>query len=83
MTNIRITGDDEATGECAKVYEEWRAATGRHVVPGILKCFSARPDFLRQVIDFSNSVQFSAGHLDRRMKEMIASYVSALNQCDY
>ena len=83
MTNIRVTGDDEATGECGRVYDAWRAATGRSVVPGILKCFGARPDFLAQVISVSDTVHFSDGPLDRRTKEMIASYVSAVNACDY
>jgi hypothetical protein len=32
---------------------------------------------------FSTTVHFSEGHLTRRVKEMIASYVSALNQCPY
>jgi Carboxymuconolactone decarboxylase family len=82
-TKIRIIEDAEATGETAAVYEEWRAATGRHQVPGILKCFGARPDFLREVMQFSNTVHFSEGHLSRRYKEMIASYVSYLNRCPY
>ncbi len=81
--NINVVADDEATGECAKVYDEWRASRGRRMVPGILKCFSARPDFLRQVIAFSDGVHFSEGHLSRRTKEMIATYVSALNHCPY
>ncbi len=83
MTNIRIVNDDEATGDVAKAYDEWRALRGRKVVPGIIKCFSARPDFLRKVIAFSDTVHFSEGHLTRRTKEMIATYVSALNHCPY
>lgn len=83
MPNIPVIGDAEANGEVAKVYDEWRAKSGRHVVPSILKCFSARPDFLRQVIAFSDNVHFSEGHLPRRNKEMIATYVSALNHCPY
>jgi hypothetical protein len=83
MPKIRLIEDDEATGEVAKVYDEWRQLRGRHQVPGILKSFSARPDFLRQVIAFSDNVHFSPGHLDRRTKEMIASYVSELNHCPY
>jgi hypothetical protein len=80
---IAVVGDDEASGLVAEVYDEWRKNTGRQIVPGILKCFSARPDFLRQVIAFSNNVHFSDGHLLRRHKEMIATYVSALNHCPY
>jgi hypothetical protein len=83
VTKIRINEDAEATGETAAAYDFWRAATGRHQVPGILKCFGARPDFLRQVIEFSNTIHFSEGHLTRRHKEMIASYVSYLNRCPY
>ena len=82
-TKIRITEDAEATGDTAAAYDYWRAGSGRKQVPGIIKCFGARPDFLRQVVDFSNTIHFSEGHLARRHKEMIASYVSFLNRCPY
>ena len=82
-TKIRIIEDDEATGDTAASYEYWRQGSGRKQVPGIIKCFGARPDFLRQVIDFSNTVHFSSGHLSRLHKEMIATYVSYLNHCPY
>lgn len=80
---INLIEDADATGELAKVYDEWRAHSGRQQMPGILKCFSHRPDFLRQVMAFSNGVHFSQGHLDRKTKEAIASYVSYLNRCPY
>jgi len=81
---IRIIQDGEATGDTAAAYDYWRSGSGgRHQVPGIIKCFGARPDFLRQVVDFSNTIHFSEGHLQRRHKEMIASYVSYLNRCPY
>jgi hypothetical protein len=82
-TKIRITEDAAATGDVAEAYDFWRKGSGRTQVPGIIKCFGARPDFLRQVIEFSNAVHFSQGHLTRRHKEMIASYVSFLNRCPY
>jgi hypothetical protein len=80
---IKIIEDAEATGAVAEAYDFWRASSGRHKVPGIIKCFGARPDFLRRVVEFSNGVHFSEGHLTRRHKEMIASYVSFLNRCPY
>jgi hypothetical protein len=80
---IRLIQDAEATGETAAVYDQWRAKSGRNQMPGILKCFGMRPDFLRQVMKFSDTVHFSEGHLSRRYKEMIASYVSFLNRCPY
>jgi len=82
-TKIRITEDAEATGDTFAAYDYWRKGSGRQQVPGIIKCFGARPDFLRQVVDFSNTIHFSQGHLTRRYKEMIASYVSYLNRCPY
>src|SRR6202161_4496349 len=80
---IKLIEDRDATGEVAQVYDEWRAKSGRQQMPGILKCFSHRPDFLREVMRFSDTVHFSAGHLDRRTKETIASWVSWLNRCPY
>ena len=82
-TKIRVTQDHEATGDTAAAYDFWRKGSGRNQVPGIIKCFGARPDFLRQVVEFSNTVHFSQGHLTRRHKEMLASYVSFLNRCPY
>jgi hypothetical protein len=82
-TKIKITEDAEATGDTLAAYDFWRAGSGRQQVPGIIKCFGSRPDFLRQVVEFSNTVHFSEGHLSRRQKEMIASYVSFLNRCPY
>jgi hypothetical protein len=82
-TKIRIIEDAEARGETAAAYDFWRAGSGRQKVPGIIKCFGARPDFLRRVIELGNTIHFSEGHLSRRYKEMIASYVSYLNRCPY
>lgn len=84
MPFINWIEDEDATGELAEVYRAYKDANPhRPRMPEILKCFSLRPDFLRQVIEFSSAVHFSNGHLDRRTKEMIATYVSGLNQCPY
>jgi hypothetical protein len=80
---IGLIQDADASGDTAVAYDEWRAKSGRTQMPGILKCFGQRPDFLRQVMQFSDTVHFSEGHLSRRYKEMIASYVSYLNRCPY
>ena len=82
-TKIKVIEDRDATCEVAQIYDEWRAKSGRQQMPGILKCFSHRPDFLRQVMQFSDTVHFSQGHLDRKTKEAVASWVSWLNRCPY
>jgi uncharacterized peroxidase-related enzyme len=78
-----VIEDADATGEVAEAYDYWRASSGRTKVPGILKSLSARPDFLKQAVDVSNTLQFSDGHLSRRHKEMIGSHASYLNSCPY
>lgn len=83
QTKIKLIEDVDATGDVAAVYDEWRKKSGRQLMPGILKCMSYRPDFLRQVMEFSDTVHFSEGHLNRRQKEAIASWVSYLNRCPY
>jgi hypothetical protein len=84
VARIRWIREDEATGDAASAYAEWLSTNpGRPGVPDILKCFSLRPDFFRQVVGFSNGVHFCDGHLKYRVKEMIATLVSALNQCPY
>jgi hypothetical protein len=80
---IPVIQDADAAGEVAEVYDMWRAKSGRQVMPGILKCFSHRPDFLRDVLKFGDTVHFSEGHLTRKTKEAIASWVSYLNRCPY
>ena len=84
MPRIRWVNEQVATGEIARVYEEWFAVNpGRPEIPGILKCLSQRPDLLRGIIEISDRVHFAEGFLTRRIKEMIATYVSALNRCPY
>lgn len=76
--------ESAATGPLAEAYAAYRAKhPDRERVPDILQCFCHRPDFLRQVDDFSHSLHFADGHLTRRVKEMIATLVSGLNHCPY
>ena len=82
-TKIKLIEDADARGDIAQAYDEWRAKSGRQQMPGILKCFGHRPDFLRDVMRFGDTVHFSEGHLSRKTKEAIASWVSWLNRCPY
>ncbi|TPW07528.1 MAG: hypothetical protein FD129_2554 [bacterium] len=83
MARIQWVDESDAEGEAAEVYRRYMQGAGRDYVPDILKCFSLRPDFLLQVMEFSRTVHFSDGHLDRAMKERIATFVSGLNRCPY
>jgi uncharacterized peroxidase-related enzyme len=82
VTKIPVVEENEASGQVADAYEYWRAASGRAEIPGLWKALSARPDFLRQAVDFSGLMLFSDGHLSLRHKEMIGAFASHLNGCD-
>lgn len=84
MTNIHCIDEEGATGDLAEIYREWRLKNpGRPGIPGIFRCFSRRPDFLRRVMEFSDEIHFRDGHLTRRVKEMLATLVSGINRCPY
>jgi uncharacterized peroxidase-related enzyme len=82
-THIPIVDEADSTGETAAAYQYFRDQTGRQDVPGILKCFSSNPAFVRQMVDISSTLLFADGHLSRQQKEMIATYISKLNACPY
>ena len=56
---------------------------GRRPTGGILRTMSLQPQYLAYISDLSRLAHFTDGFLDRRTKEMIATYVSALNKCKY
>jgi uncharacterized peroxidase-related enzyme len=81
--NLHLIEESSATGEVAELYNHFRTHFGRPDVPGILKCFATHPPLLKHMMDLSESVIFSEGHLTRKHKEMIAILVSQQNACPY
>lgn len=82
-TNLRIVEEADAEGEVFELYEYFRSHFGRPNVPGILKCFATHPSLLQHMMALSENMIFSDGHLGRRHKEMIATFVSVQNACVY
>lgn len=56
---------------------------GRPITGGILRTMTFQPEWLSYINDLSRRSHFSPGYLDVRTKEMIAAYVSALNECRF
>jgi uncharacterized peroxidase-related enzyme len=75
--------EDAATGTVAEAYADYRTRFGRDHVPGILKCFATHPPLLKQIIAVASTLLFTDTQLSRKIKEMIATYISALNACPY
>ncbi len=52
-------------------------------VPSVIASMSHRPEALRRVLQMNYAVTFGGSSLGRYREELIATTVSALNQCYY
>ena len=52
-------------------------------IPGIMRTMTLQPSYMASLMELSGKAHFSDGFLPRRTKEMVATYVSALNKCRY
>lgn len=82
MPRIAWIEDAAARGELAGLYEEVKATSPTGEVDDIIRCLSLRPDFLGPIARAAR-LHLTGGALTQAQHEMIASYVSALNRCDY
>jgi uncharacterized peroxidase-related enzyme len=81
--NLPLVPESGASPEVASLYAQFRSRFGLAQVPGILQCFATHPPLLEHMMAMSESLLFSDGALTRRQKEMIATFVSSSNHCDY
>ena len=81
--NLATVNEAEASLEVKQLYEHFRVRFGRQQVPGILQCFATHPPLLEHMMGLAETVLFCDGALDRRNKELLATFVSARNQCAY
>ena len=82
-TKVPIIEEASASPEVRALYAEFRERFGRPHVPGILKCFATHPPLLEHMMGLAESMLFSEGALGRCNKELIATFLSASNQCAY
>ena len=52
-------------------------------IPGIMRTMSPKPEAMGLVQELASLMHFREGALTRRQKELVATYVSALNRCKY
>jgi uncharacterized peroxidase-related enzyme len=81
--NLPLVSETDAPPEVAMLYAQFRSRFGLPQVPGILQCFATHPPLLEHMMAMSESLLFADGALNRRQKEMIATFVSSTNHCDY
>jgi uncharacterized peroxidase-related enzyme len=81
--NLPVVDEENAPEEVAQLYAKFRETFGRPSVPGILKCFATHPPLLEHMMGLAETVLFCDGALGRANKELIATFVSSQNRCDY
>jgi len=79
MSWLHLPSDTE-TPELERITRSYRK-TGS--VPSIVAAMKPNPKALRAVLKMNYAVTFGGSILGRRREELIASVVSALNQCFY
>ena len=81
--NLPVVGEADAPAEVKQLYAQFRTTFGRPEVPGILQCFATHPPLLQHMMGLAETMLFSDGVLGRANKELLATFVSSQNHCDY
>ncbi|RXH54603.1 carboxymuconolactone decarboxylase family protein [Granulicella sibirica] len=81
--NLPIVREDSAPPEVAPLYARFRSHFNRPTVPGILQCFATHPPLLEHMMGLAEAMLFSDGALGRQQKELIATFISSINECAY
>ena len=81
LSMARIKWVSESDPEAESVYR--MMGGGKQPVAGIMKTMSLQPQWMEMIARLGGMAHFSNTKLPRRTKEMIATYVSAINHCKF
>ncbi len=81
MAWIKLTHPENATGLLKQVYDAAAQRAGR--VWNILRIMSPNPPVLKASMDFYGAIMHGPSPLSRSQREMLATVVSAKNDCRY
>ena len=81
MPWIRVIEPEEASGKLKEAYEEIIEKRGK--VSNIMKIQSLNPRAMMAHLDLYVGIMFGRSKLSREEREMLATAVSTVNQCDY
>ena len=81
MAHLNLIGPEDAEGLLA---EEYAAAVERAgKVFNIVRSMSLNPEVLRASIELYRAIMFGPSPLSRQERELLATVVSATNECFY
>ena len=81
MPRIKVVEEENAEGKVKVIYDQLKSKLG--LVPGVFKALSPWPEILEMYVTRVGLMIFSETLLTRAVKEMIASLVSKINECNY
>ncbi|HEX4486041.1 MAG TPA: peroxidase-related enzyme [Terriglobales bacterium] len=82
-SNISLVEERTASEEIRTLFAQYRERFSRTDLPGILLCFATNAALLKGMLQIAENFLFGESLLNRRHKEMIATYVSQQNACPY
>jgi uncharacterized peroxidase-related enzyme len=81
VPHIRLIDPDDATGPLEEEYEAAVERAGK--VYNIVRSMSLNPAVLRQSMELYKAIMFGPSGLTRQERELLATVVSATNECYY
>ena len=83
MSWIRTIDEEHAEGRVKELYENIVAKSGSEDVPNVLKIQSLHPQIMETGMSLYGTIMFGESGIARVDREMIATLVSSINQCEY
>ncbi|MGL6279963.1 MAG: carboxymuconolactone decarboxylase family protein [Gaiella sp.] len=81
MSHLRLVDPDDASGPLADEYEAAVQRAGK--VYNIVRSMSLRPGVLKRSMEMYKAIMFGPSGLTRQERELLATVVSATNECHY
>ena len=81
MAHLELIDPDDATGPLKEEYDAAIARAGR--VYNIVRSMSLNPAVMKQSMGMYKAVMFGPSPLSRQDRELLATVVSATNECHY
>ena len=82
-TNLPLADERTANAEVRALFADYRERFARPDLPGIVLCFATNSALLKGMMQIAEGLLFGESLLSRRHKEMMATYVSQQNACQY
>jgi len=81
VPHLELIGPEDADGLLAEEYEAAMGRAGK--VYNIVRSMSLNPAVLRQSMELYKAIMFGPSGLTRQERELLATVVSAANECYY